>query len=346
MSDSPPSRFLQITFRKRCRIRWQSWFKVNGWELPWIKHREVERIVKGKHTWLKCFVAYCAFHSSTTSGCHSILMPCTGETWRWFTVSWSFNSFSCLAIIPNNLIRLGLTQNLTPCHLSSCQKCAIPWSPWFRSSESCETLSCETKVESLCQIVAKPLGQVIEAKPQNRQKERPWSMCFMWFQHNPVEMAPSTSQTGIPSSVVVSGGTAWQYSISSQDRNMFAAKTLPQFWFLEKKKQKDRPRRSFWHRHTNFSKNFPKVHAALLPGRVSFSTVQKLETWPNEASPCPNGTMEQQPTDSENWSRLQEHPCSQQLSHQLKFAYCKFIQIHNIKQTDWKIQLSLWRKVY
>lgn len=37
---------------------------------------------------------------------------------------------------------------------------------------------------------------------------------------------------------------------------------------------------------------------------------------------------------------------SQQLSHQLKFAYCKFIQIHNIKQTDWKIQLSLWRKVY
>ena len=75
MSDSPPSRFLQITFRKRCRIRWQSWFKVNGWELPWIKHGEVERIVKRKHTWLKCFVAYSAFHSSTTSGCHSILMP-------------------------------------------------------------------------------------------------------------------------------------------------------------------------------------------------------------------------------------------------------------------------------
>ena len=261
-----------------------------------------------------------------------------------------------LAIIPNNLIRLRLTQNLTPCHLSSCQKCAIPWSPWFRrSSESCETLS-HLRVESLlCQIVAyRHWDKSLRQNPEifyeflNRQKERPWSMhdilalqshismCFMWFQHNPVaarrdlEMAPSTSQTGIPSSVVVSGGTAWQYSISSQDRNMFAAKTFPQFWFLEK--QKGRPRRSFWHRPTNFSKNFPKVHAALLPGRVSFSTVQKFETWPNEASPCPNGTMEQQPTDSENWSRLQEHPCSQQLSHQLKFAYYKFIQIHNIKQ--------------
>ena len=162
MSDSPPSRFLQITFRKRCRIRWQSWFKLNGWELPWIKHREVERIVKRKHTWLKCFVAYSAFHSSTTSGCHSILMPreklgdglqfheasTVFRVWQSYQTTWWDWDWPKFDSLPSQLLPKMCNS------MVSLQK--IVWKLWNSPLKS-------WKFVSNCCL---PSWQVIEANPQ------------------------------------------------------------------------------------------------------------------------------------------------------------------------------------